>query len=508
LTDSTAVARGIRAFKYKDGAWFFLHGLTDFQFGDLGDLLQRKIAYLRCNPGTASQACLNQYKTRIIHCTDQDYTRWKSYFEQLSGNKLKTKVVNERENERVPFLRGILTRSLLDAGLVFEDAFRVASTIREQLADVAEINAEELRERVSRLLHEEGDEEALEQYRLPAAAPPRILVNSLADTQSAFSRGQHARYLQSSGMRAEKAEQTAALIYDQLIATGISSIKTCELGYLTYLCLQQEVGKKAAERYLSWADFQRSGRPLALLICGTVGTGKSTIATEIAHLLEITRIQSTDMLREVMRMMVPKRLLPVLHTSSFNAWKALPTKGEVDRDRDQLIAEGYRSQVELLAVPCEAVLQRAVEECVPIILEGVHVHPNLLNRTPKDSEVITVHVTLAVLKSKDLKSRLRGRGVELPKRRAKKYLNNFDSIWSLQSFLLSEADRYNVPIITNENKEKSVLQIIQHVNMELATHFKGTAGQIFGDIVADMEQQFGAPSWRDIVPQFHAVARS
>jgi len=413
---------------------------------------------------------------------------------------LKTIVVNERENERVPFLRGILTHSLLDAGLVFEDAFEMASTIREHLADIHEITSEELRQRVSSLLQDKGDEEVLQQYLLPTVAPARILVDSLSGTVSAFSRGRHARYLQSSGMRAEKAEQTTALIYDRLIAVGINSITTSQLGYLTYLCLQQEVGKKAARRYLVWSEFQRGNRPLALLICGTVGTGKSTIATEIAHLLEIVRIQSTDMLREVMRMMVPKRLLPVLHTSSFNAWKSLPIQDEKDRDRDQLIAEGYRSQVELLAVPCEAVLQRAVEECVHIILEGVHVHPDLLDRAPKDSGVITVHVTLAVLKSKELKSRLRGRGVEVPQRRAKKYLNNFDSIWSLQSFLLSEADRCEVPIITNEDKDKSILQIIQQVNVELARHFTGTAEQIFGGVVSDMRERAEAYSWREIIP--------
>ena len=413
---------------------------------------------------------------------------------------MKTIVVNERENERVPFLRGILTHSLLNAGLVFEDAFEMASTIREQLADIHEITSEELRQRVSSLLQDKGDEEVLQQYRLPTVAPARILVDSLSGTVSAFSRGRHARYLQSSGMRAEKAEQTTALIYDRLIAVGISSITTSQLGYLTYLCLQQEVGKKAALRYLVWSEFQRGNRPLALLICGTVGTGKSTIATEIAHLLEIVRIQSTDMLREVMRMMVPKRLLPVLHTSSFNAWKSLPIQDEKGRDRDQLIAEGYRSQVELLAVPCEAVLQRAVEECVHIILEGVHVHPDLLDRAPKDSGVITVHVTLAVLKSKELKSRLRGRGVEVPQRRAKKYLNNFDSIWSLQSFLLSEADRCEVPIITNEDKDKSILQIIQQVNVELARHFTGTAEQIFGGVVSDMRERAEAYSWREIIP--------
>ncbi len=138
---------------------------------------------------------------------------------------------------------------------------------------------------------------------------------------------------------------------------------------------------------------------MLLLICGTVGTGKSTIATEVAHLLDIVRIQSTDMLREVMRMMMPRRLLPVLHTSSFNAWKALPIQDAAGTDRDQLVADGYRSQADLLAVPCEAVLQRAIEESVPMILEGVHAHPELMARLPEDSDAIMVHVTLAVLKT-------------------------------------------------------------------------------------------------------------
>jgi 2-phosphoglycerate kinase len=420
---------------------------------------------------------------------------------------LKTIVVNERENSRVPFLRGILTRSLLEAGLSFEDAFAMATTVRDELCDTPEITSEELRQHVSRLLQDIGDAETIDHYRAPVVAPSIIRVDSLSGTVSAFSRGRHARYLQSSGMKAEKAEQTTALIYDRLIAAGITSITTSELGYLTYLCLQQEVGKKAAKRYLVWSEFQRSNRPLALLICGTVGTGKSTIATEIAHLLEIVRIQSTDMLREVMRMMVSKRLLPVLHSSSFNAWKSLPVQDDKERDRDQLIAEGYRSQAGLLAVPCEAVLQRAVEECVPIILEGVHVHPDLLARAPRDSDVITVHVTLAVLKSKALKSRLRGRGAEVPHRRAKRYLNNFDSIWSLQSFLLSEADRCDVPIITNEDKDKSIHQIIQQVNMELARHFKETPEQVFGGVVGEVKDRLENSSWREIVPLFRDSAR-
>ena len=413
---------------------------------------------------------------------------------------MKTIVVNEIENTRIPFLRGILTRSLLDAGLQFEDAFDLATRVRDGLADTAEVTTDMIREEVFSLLEEFGHLGVVEPYRMPLVAPAKIQVNSLSGTSSAFSRGKHERYLQASGMKADRAEQTTALIYDQLLTAGVSSMSTCQLGYLTYLCLKQEVSKKAAKRYLVWSEFQRGARPLLLLICGTVGTGKSTIATEVAHLLEIVRIQSTDMLREVMRMMMPKRLLPVLHTSSFNAWKALPIQDVKERDWDQLVADGYRSQADLLAVPCEAVLQRAIEESVPVILEGVHAHPDLIQRLPTDTDAIVVHATLAVLKPKELKARLRGRGAEVPQRRAKRYLNKFESVWSLQSFLLSEADRCDVPIITNHDKDKAVLQTIQHVGYELSRHFKGSARDVFGAVVDSVQERVEHEPWQQLVP--------
>ncbi len=412
---------------------------------------------------------------------------------------MKTVVVNKRERERTPFLRGILIRSLLNAGLAFDDAFELATKVRNELGRTKEITTTELEQRVSTLLRDRGETDVLEQYRVPSVAPPRILVTSLKEGESAFSRGRHARYLQSSGMKIERAEYTTELIYAQLIAAGISSISTLELGYLTYLCLQQEVSDDAANRYLLWAEFQNSGRPLILLIGGTVASGKSTIATEIAHLLEIVRIQSTDMLREVMRVMIPKRLMPVLHSSSFDAWKTLPIQDKPGREWDQLVAEGYRSQADLLAVPCEAVLQRAVEEGVPIIMEGVHVHPALLDRVPADSDAIGVYVMLAVLKSKKIKTRLKGRGADVPRRKPERYLDNLDSIWSLQSFLLSEADRFDVPIITSEDREKAILQITRQVNAELGKHFKGSAEEVFGHVVKRLQKTADSRPWQDLV---------
>jgi 2-phosphoglycerate kinase len=413
---------------------------------------------------------------------------------------MKTIVINDKDQTRIPFLRGILIRSLLDAGLEFDDAYGLASNMRDALSDVEEISSDEIRHRVSEMLEDEGHLGALEPYRLPLAAPGRIVVSSRSRGASAFSRGKHERYLRAAGVKAEKAEQTTSLVYEQLLAVGATSIDTCTLGYLTYLALEQEVSRKAAKRYLVWSEYQRSGRPLILMICGAVGTGKSTIATEVAHLLDIVRIQSTDMLREVMRMMLPEQLLPVLHASSFNAWKALPIQDARGRDRDLLIADGYRSQVGLLSVAIEAVIHRAVEESVPIILEGVHAHPEISMNLPEDTDAITVHTTLAVLKSKELKRRLRGRGAEVPQRRAKRYLNTFDSIWSLQTVLLSESDRCDVPIITNTDKDKTIHQVILQVNYELSRHFEGSPRDVFGEVVDRAGNVPDDTEWFERVP--------
>jgi 2-phosphoglycerate kinase len=185
-----------------------------------------------------------------------------------------------------------------------------------------------------------------------------------------------------------------------------------------------------------------------------------------------------------MRMMIPERLLPVLHRSSFDAWEVLPARDTGDRDLAQLVAEGYRTQAELLVVPCEGLIQRAEKEGVSVILEGVHVNPETFAALSKDREAIVVNVLLAVLKSKELKSRLQGRSSKEPRRTVEHYLEYFDSIWQLQSYLLSEADRCDVPIISNDDREKAKGEIIRAIHQVLARHFSGGPEEVFGPVAA------------------------
>lgn len=412
---------------------------------------------------------------------------------------MKTVVINSRDQSQAPFLRGIMIRALLDASMSFEDALEVAAEVRDQVADKETVTTAQLRKAVVALLKKSNRATVLKRYSAPVVAPSRIVVRSQSGEISAFSRGRHIRYMQSSGVRLDDAERITTMLYEQLLSVGAVGISSSQLGYLTYLCLQDELDAQAAKQYLAWSEYQRSNRPLLLLICGAVGSGKSSITTEIAHRLDIVRTQSTDMLREVMRTMIPKKLLPVLHCSSFDAWNTIPVQDKKKRSKDLLIADGYRSQAELVSVACEAVLYRAIRENSPIILEGVHAYPELIHRLPEKSDAIVIHVTLAVMGKQELRGRLRGRGADEPLRQARRYLNKFDSIWRLQSFLVGEAERNDTPVIPNDDKEAAIFQVIGVVNAELARHFNGTAQDVFGDVVKRAQRK--SKDWRAILPQ-------
>ena len=47
----------------------------------------------------------------------------------------KTLIIDHLSGSRIPFLRGIMTRSLQDSGMEFEQAYEVASLIREKLEE-------------------------------------------------------------------------------------------------------------------------------------------------------------------------------------------------------------------------------------------------------------------------------------------------------------------------------------------------------------------------------------
>jgi len=390
-------------------------------------------------------------------------------------------VIDSEQGTEVPFLRGILIRSLQDAGLAFEEAHRLASEIRDELEQSTSVSNRKLRATVLRHLRDSPHTSVLQRYRVGADMAPQIGVEYENGVRVPFSRGYHQRRLEACAISSDEAIAITQTIYRHLLDHSRMSVKSHHLDGLTYGCLEHELGPAVAKRYLVWTDFLRSGRPLVLLIGGTAGCGKSTTATNVANRLEIVRTQSTDMLREVMRMMTPERLLPGLHTSSFEAWKALPGINAERGCNDAQLADGFHAQAELLSVACEGVVQRALRERVSLVLEGVHICPSLLDkiRGKETDDALIVPVMLAVLDRDELMERIRGRGSAAPQRRAERYLENFDAIWRLQSLLLDEADRARVPIFQNDYTDKVFREIMRHVISILSRGFSRRPREVF-----------------------------
>ena len=390
-------------------------------------------------------------------------------------------VEDQEENTRVPFLRGILIRSLQDSGLTFNAAYELATEFRNDLGDNSLITTIELRQRVLELLKEQVGQDVITRYE-QTERPFAIQVEQRDGQVTPFSRLEYQHGLENIGLTDEEAMNVVATVYQHLIDRRMDMISSKRLGKLTYRYLRQspELGPAVAHRWLVWRDFLNSGRPLIFLLGGTAGCGKSTIATMLANRLDIVRSQSTDMLREVMRIMMPEQLMPILHTSSFTAWTALPGNLEaINEVPEALLVNGYRSQADLLAVAIEAVVQRALRERVSLIMEGVHIHPAMVENLKINDDAIVLPVMLGILKRKQLQRRIRGRGTDVPQRRANRYLKHFDEIWRLQSYLLSEADRADIPIVVNSDRDKVFREIMRITIETLAADFNNTPQAVF-----------------------------
>ena len=128
---------------------------------------------------------------------------------------------------------------------------------------------------------------------------------------------------------------------------------------------------------------------------------------------------------------------------------------------------------------CEAIINRAIQEKVSLILEGVHIHPILIEKIATKDTAIVVPIMLSVLKAGKLKEHIKGRGKEVPERRSKRYMEHFTEIWDLQSFLMAEADRCNIPIVSNIDKKKAIQDVMKTINNKLYPHFSHDVETIF-----------------------------
>ena len=106
-------------------------------------------------------------------------------------------------------------------------------------------------------------------------------------------------------------------------------------------------------------------------------------------------------------------------------------------------------------------------------------HHAMVDMLPARSNAIVIPVMLAVLNQDRLKDRFRGRGDKVAQRHAARYLDHFDSIWRLQSYLLSEADRHKIPIIVSVNRDQVIRDVMNTIVGALSAQLSVEPKEVF-----------------------------
>jgi 2-phosphoglycerate kinase len=194
-----------------------------------------------------------------------------------------------------------------------------------------------------------------------------------------FSRGILTRSITLAGIDVGIAYAIATEVQKELEMQGKRVVTTDEIRELTYQKLLEEGLRREARRYLFWRELRRKKIRLTLLLGGATGVGKSTIATELAFRLGIRSLIGTDTIREVMRRIIARELLPDIHVSSFLGEKVVTAP----RNSNPLIY-GFETQVRHVSVGINAVLERSRKEGLNTLVEGIHVVPGFLDLKEND----------------------------------------------------------------------------------------------------------------------------
>ena len=263
----------------------------------------------------------------------------------------------------------------------------------------------------------------------------------LGTSEHPYSKGLMARALVAVGVPLGRAYELAKRIDQDLVERAEQSVELERVEELAIEVLGEDEGSEALRRLRRFRELQELDLPVIVLVGGATGTGKSTVATEAAYRLGITRVTSTDFVRQTMRAFFSKEFMPSIHYSSFEAAAGLREPEQAD---DPVIA-GFLEQTRNVMVGVRASIERALEEGWSMVLEGVHLVPGML---PRVDGALVVQCVLAIEDEEEHSTHFMVRDAGLDGLRPHlKYLDRLDDIRRIQEYIVRRAKRHNVPVI-------------------------------------------------------------
>ncbi|MDQ3638854.1 MAG: 2-phosphoglycerate kinase [Actinomycetota bacterium] len=269
--------------------------------------------------------------------------------------------------------------------------------------------------------------------------------------ETPFSRGILAQTLAQAGAKAELAHRIASEVRAELLAEQRFLVEEEEV--LARVRAKLQVTDALAVSLLDkWRVLRESTEPIVVLVGGSTGVGTSTLAADIARRLNIQSVIGTDHIREVLRRAISPDLLPVLHRSSF---EIRPEDIRVPVDGEEMVLFGYRAQAAQVSVGVEAIVERGLKEGTNLIIEGVHLAPEIiLNRFRDHPNVCSLVVYLSDEEVHRSRFHLRALGTSM-RRPAEEYIAHFREIRKIHDYILDSAGRAGVYAVENLSIEST-----------------------------------------------------
>ncbi len=363
--------------------------------------------------------------------------------------------------KRIPFLRGMLAHYLIEHGFAFQDAYKFADGIRRSLQKAKDIKAEDMADLVRKQVQREFGDRLIGDAIFWEPTSRQIFIEE-GEERALFSLERLADSLEAIGLDHDLAHQIASEVAQKLLSSQSRVIKRPQLFKITLKILKDGYGSQYAERYQAWYRFRkdRQHKPLVILISGASGVGKTSVGLVLANQLKISHIASTDAIRQIMRLMISPELMPALHTSSFSAWKH--TGAELGGEHPPVV-QAFREQAVRVGVGVRAMIERAVEEHANLVIDGVHLLPDLIDLSAYKDQATFIWMILYLDDKKHYAERFEFRSEEATQRSSHHYVENLDAILEIQQHILEVGEAHRIMAVENANFEETVQSLSAHI---------------------------------------------